>query len=297
MESKKNYIDLHIHTNKSDGQFNPTEIINIAYETQTSFISICDHDAIEGIYELKSNLLKNMNGINGVEFSTYININNKRRKLHILGYGFDSNSFYILKLLEEMKQKRIYAHITVLDYIKYKIKKVPEEEFSKLDMGRYCWFDREVIKCLEDGKVDKETILTLKTYFKENRFSYGNDYELNAIDVINAIKMSGGYAILAHPMAYRLTKNEITEIMLKLIEMGIDGIEIFQSDCSVEDSMYLKSFIDKYNLLYSVGSDFHRIINSDGRMIGCGINNNLCIEETSLTNKILEKKKYFKGKK
>jgi len=297
MESKKGYIDLYIHTNKSDGVFNPTEIINIAFENQTSFISICDHDTIDGINEFKLNLLKNMNGINGVEFSTYININGKRRKLHILGYGFETNSFYILKLLEEMKQKRIYAHIDVLDYIKSKIKKVPDEEISKLDMGRYCWFDREVIKCLEDGKVDKETILTLKKHFKENRFSYGNDYELNVIDVINAIKMSGGYAILAHPMAYGFQKNEITEIILKLIDIGIDGIEIFQSDCSIEDSMYLKSIVDKYNLLYSVGSDFHRIINSDGRMIGCGINNNLCIEETSLTNKILEKKKYFKGMK
>lgn len=297
MDSKEKYIDLHIHTNKSDGAFEPSEIIKMANKNQTSIISICDHDTIEGIKEFKSNLLKDMQGIYGVEFSSYIDINGKKTKLHILGYGFEPTSIYILKLLEEMKQKRLSAHIDALNYIKDKIINLPEERISKLNMERYCWFDKEIIKCLEEEKNNIEIIENLKKHFQKNRFSYGNDYELNVFDVINAIKLSGGYAILAHPMAYKLSRDEIFKIIIKLIDIGIDGIEIFQSDCSIEDSIFLKNIVNKYNLLYSVGSDFHRTINSDGRMIGLGIDNNLCIEETSLTNKMLEKKKYFNGMK
>lgn len=295
MEKQKNYIDLHIHTNKSDGLFNPVEIIQIANKNDTSIISICDHDSINALNDVKINLLNNMTGINGVEFSSYIDLNGKKIKLHILGYGFQEDSTYILKLLEEMKTKRMIAHLKLLNVVKEKTKEIPESKIAQLDMEKYCWFDREILKCFKDENYSKDVLEQLTSYFNLNRFSYGNDYELNAKDVIDAIKLSGGYVVLAHPMAYRLSREYIFEIIIKLIKMGIDGIEIFQSDCSIEDSLFLKNIVEKYNLLYSVGSDFHRLINSDGRIIGHGINDNLCIEETSLTNKILEKKKYFKG--
>ena len=54
---------------------------------------------------------------------------------------------------------------------------------------------------------------------------------------------------------------------------------------------------NEYNLLYSVGSDFHRLVNSDGRKIGKGINNNLCITTTSVTEELFHKKLVLKGKK
>ena len=115
--------------------------------------------------------------------------------------------------------------------------------------------------------------------------------------VIDAIHSADGFVVLAHPMAYKLTRDEVTNIISKLSDLGIDGIEVYQSDCSVGDSLYLMQLADKFNLLQSVGSDFHRDFNSDGRMIGKGIDNNLCIEETSLTNKLLSLKKDFRRNK
>ena len=78
MQKMSGYIDLHIHTTNSDGHFSPKEIVNLAYDNNTSFISISDHDSINGIEELKENLKDGMIGINGVEFSSYILINNKK---------------------------------------------------------------------------------------------------------------------------------------------------------------------------------------------------------------------------
>ena len=297
MENKKKYVDLHIHTNKSDGLFSPTEIIYKANENNTTFISICDHDTIKGIEELQLNLLENMIGVNGVEFSSYLNIEEKRIKLHILGYGFNKNSDYLLKLVEEMKIKRMQAHKKVLNLLKVMSIPLPEKSISQLDMERYCWFDREIIKCLEIENYNLAKIEQLRNYFKTNRFSYGKDYELESSRVIDAIKSAGGIAVLAHPMAYRLPRNDVLKIIKKLANIGIDGVEIYQSDCTFEDSEYLLNISNKYKLLYSVGSDFHRETNSDGRIIGNGINRNLCVEETSLSNKILEKKLFFERNK
>lgn len=293
--NSKGFIDLHVHTNNSDGDFNPKEIIDIARENDVKTLAISDHDTIKELPDFRSYLFEDMIGINSVEFSSYIFLNGKKIRLHILGYGFSIDDSHLNNLLEELRQKRIEAHINLLNFLKKSLTTIPEKSISNLDMDRYCWFDRDLIKCMELEGYDSELINHFKKYFKSNRFSYGEDYDLDVKRVVEAIKNSNGYVVFAHPMAYKLDKNMIAEIIKSLTNIGIDGIEIYQSDCKLEDSMFLKQLTLDYKLLYSVGSDFHRIINSDGRMIGKGINDNLCIEETSLTNKILEKKLYFKG--
>ena len=39
-------VDLHIHTNCSDGEFTPFEVIDFAYKNRLNTISITDHDTI-----------------------------------------------------------------------------------------------------------------------------------------------------------------------------------------------------------------------------------------------------------
>ena len=100
----KNYIDLHIHTTNSDGYFSPKEIVEMASKNDTSLIAISDHDSICGLPEFKENLKFGMHGIAGVEFSSYIMLNNKKIKLHILGYGFDENNIKMLNLFPSALQ-------------------------------------------------------------------------------------------------------------------------------------------------------------------------------------------------
>lgn len=295
MDVDLKFIDLHIHTNKSDGTFNVDDIVNFAIQNKTKIIAIADHDTIDGMNELQKYLKDDMYGINGVEFSSYIKCNGSYIRIHILGYGFNKDDTGLIRLLQIQKQKRLTAHLNLLKFLKEDLKCIPEERISKLDLERYCWFDREVIRCMQEENYSVDVIGYYKDFFRKNRFSYGSDYDLEAKVVIEAIKAAGGYSIFAHPMDYKLERLIVDLIIAKLISLGIDGIEVYQSDCSIEDSNYLMNIVQQNKLLYSVGSDFHRMINTDGRMIGRGINDNLCITETSLTDKLLKKKLYFKG--
>lgn len=295
MDVDLKFIDLHIHTNKSDGTFNVDDIVNFAIQNKTKIIAIADHDTIAGMNELQKYLKDDMYGINGVEFSSYIECNGIYIRIHILGYGFDKNDAGLIRLLQIQKQKRLTAHLNLLRFLKEDLKRIPEESISKLDLERYCWFDREVIRCMQEENYSADVIGYYKDFFRKNRFSYGSNYDLDTKLVIETIKAAGGYSIFAHPMDYKLERPIVDLIITKLISLGIDGIEVYQSDCSIEDSNYLMNIVQQNKLLYSVGSDFHRMINTDGRMIGRGINDNLCITETSLTDKLLKKKLYFKG--
>ena len=290
------FIDLHVHSNNSDGTFTPKQLLEFADKNNVGMLSITDHDSISGLAEFKCNIPYGMLGVKGIEFSSFIIDNNEKIKIHILGYCFDENNYLFQSLVNEMTEKRIDKHLKLLKEVKEKLKMIPEEEIEKLNIDKYCWFDREVISCLEKAKYSKGIIDEVRNYYKINRFSYGEDYDLDVKRVIDAIHSSGGYVVFAHPMAYKFSndKDKVLRILSKLIHMGIDGVEIYQSDCLSVDTLWLDKIVNKNNLLSSVGSDFHRIKNSDGRQIGLGINNNLCINETSLTNEIIKSKKYFR---
>lgn len=292
MENK--YIDMHVHSNHSDGSFSVENVVNMAKDNKVKILSITDHDCITALSELKKYLDCDKIGVKGVEFSSYINIFEKKYKLHILGYCFDEKNMKFKNIITEMLEKRRKSHYDLLKIVREKITKFPEENLDVINFDKYCWFDRVLLKYLEDNNICKESLENLQKYFKLNKFSYGVDYDLNVKIVIDAIHSAGGYVILAHPMAYGYDKEIVSIIINKLIELGIDGLEVFQSDCSIENTIWLNSIVSENNLLNSVGSDFHRTERSDGRMIGLGINNNLCIEETSLTNKILERKQFIK---
>ncbi len=292
---KNGFIDLHTHTNNSDGTFTPKQLTTMAHDNCVKILAITDHDSISGLDEFRSSIPSNMIGVKGIEFSSYVIDNDELFKIHMLGYCFDEHDTLFQGLVREMKEKRVFYHSKLLNEIKEKIHNAPVEEIEKLNINKYCWFDREIIDYLEKSKYPHEIISDIKLYCKMNRFGYGSDYDLNVMKVIDTIHLAGGYAVFAHPMAYKFSddREKVKSVINKLINMGIDGIEVHQSDCSSKDTIWLKEIVDNHNLLYSAGSDFHRIIDSDGRQVGLGIDNNLCVVETTLTNEIVKTKKYF----
>ena len=126
------FIDLHIHSNNSDGTFAPKQLVDIAEKNNVGILSITDHDSISGLDEFKCNIPYDMLGVKGIEFSSFIIDNNEKIKLHILGYCFDEKNYLFQSLINEMTEKRIDKHLKLLKEVKEKIKRLPEEEIEKL---------------------------------------------------------------------------------------------------------------------------------------------------------------------
>ncbi len=297
MDNNKKYIDMHIHSKYSDGYFDVKEIVDMANQNEICFMAISDHDSIKSLAELQLEIPEGVYGTSAIEISTYMMLNQEKIKLHLLGYGFDSGNCELEKVLLELKKRRMYFHKKFLEKLKSSFNNLPIEEIDKLDIERYCWFDRDILACLKSCIKSSQELENYLTFFKKNKMRYGIDYPIEISTAIAAINAAGGISVLAHPMAYNLSYEKVQIIIKQLIDMGLQGIEVYQSDCSSYDSIRLLEEVNKYNLLYSVGSDFHRIINSDGREICKGINNNLCVSSTSLTDYLIEKKLVFTKKK
>ena len=111
-------VDLHAHTNYSDGELSPYDLIKLAIEKRISTIAITDHNTIEGVKNLnKNDPLITDSGIkiiNGIELSAQMT----KGKMHILGYDIDINNKDLNDNLKNLKTISLNSVLSIIEQIK-----------------------------------------------------------------------------------------------------------------------------------------------------------------------------------
>ena len=246
-------IDLHIHTNNSDGDYTVEQIIKKLKELKINLFSITDHDNIDAYKELEQiKLEEQMKYINGIEFSS---INNKYN-CHILGYNIDYNNINLIKECEIIKERRLNKIKTIIKNLeeKHNIYLTDEEMTSitnkKGTIGRF-----SLCKILmERGLGEKQEIYKKYLSNKEGIKTHRSNIE----EITKIIKEANGISILAHPKEIEEEyKIDIEELIEDFIEKGINGIEAYNSIHTLQDVKKYILLAQKYNLLITGGSDFH----------------------------------------
>lgn len=291
-------IDVHLHTNHSDGTDTVTELLEKAEQQNLEIISITDHDTLEAYKELENSEIRNkFKGeiITGVELKAIYNNHN----IEILGYGIDIQKMKIYKC--ENLQEKILEHFKqVAD--KYKIKydkdlKIDQERskiFASFTFAENILQYQENISLL-DKLGEKE--LTEDNFFRKcesnsNSIFYfdASKYIRDINDIIKDIHDAGGLAFLAHAYEYRFkdTKGEIENIIKTT---SIDGFECQHPIFSEEQKREIIQLCQKYNKYMSGGSDYHAKNKPDIQM-GTGKDNNVHIDKQFVENwiKVLQNK-------
>ena len=261
-------LDLHVHTNCSDGVLSPKEVVDLAIKNGACAISITDHDTItaysDELFDYAEN--RNLILIPGVEISTKWN----KCGIHVLGYNFDINE---KNLREELNKLRNSRHNYLYD-VSSKIKElgyvIDVDKLDKIEVVTKADIALDVIS----NVVNKDLLLNFfghipgKGEFIETLLNYGcpayvEKYTVSPRRAVEVIENAGGKAILAHPVAYKYEDNLSDEDILAIInDIGVKGIEAnyhYVDKCNnrIEESSYWKNFAKSHNLLCSVGSDFH----------------------------------------
>ena len=280
-------IDMHVHTNASDGDLSIEKLIYLAIEKKVGVLGITDHNTVESLKNIKnvSSLItdSNIKIINGIELSVKRNIG----QMHILGYGIDIYNDTLNKKLTEIKDNCINKVLSILEVLK---------------KGYNITFSYEDIKSLVNvnhnlGRVDVAHLLVkngfaqsvpeafekylVSAYEKVRGINKGLTYE----ECINLILGSGGVPVLAHPKTLKLNEKEFFTLLENMINFGLMGIECYHSSFTNEEMAYYLDIANKYNLLVSGGSDFHGSAKPDVSL-GSGKNNNLCIRKLSILDKL-----------
>ena len=261
-------IDLHMHTNKSDGALTPKQIIDEAVKANLQAISITDHDTIDAYTDetIKYAKEQGIKLIVGVEIST----KSDRCGIHVLGYNFDLNN-------EEFKQNLDRIRNARHDYLKAVAKKIEAlnykinvEELDKIKSVTKAHISKDII----ENEENREELLKqfghipnkgefIETIMNENCPAYVQKVTVTPEATAEMIRKAGGKVVLAHPVAYANEDNMTVEEVQQLInKMKPDGIEAYyiytnrNNEYINEIDKWLKLAKDN-NLFATIGSDFH----------------------------------------
>lgn len=278
-------IDMHMHTNYSDGELSPDELIKLAIERNIGTMAITDHDTLNGIKSVDKSKYPNINIINGIELSAKAD----KGRIHILGYGIDLDSKILNDKMSELKTNSINHVISIYEQIKkdYGIRFNYDDliemfnanhNLRRPDLAKLC-----IKYGLANSVQDAFDKYLIDAYNKIRGRSKGLPYS----ECIELINKSGGIAVLAHPKSLELNEKEFLIMIRSMIECGLKGIEVYHSSHSSEEMEYYLNIANEYNLLVSGGSDYHGNIVKPDIEVGTGKNNNLKIKKLSLLDSFL----------
>lgn len=262
-------IDLHIHTNKSDGEYSPKEIIDEAKKLGVSVISITDHDTIDAYSEELFNYVreKGIKLIPGVEISTKI----EKVGIHILGYNFDlENKEFALELEKIRNSRHIYLYEVSkkLEGLGYKVN---VKELDKIKSVTKAHIASDIV----ENEKNKEKLLAefgyipkrgefIETIMNENCIAYVKKNTVTPKEAGKAIRKAGGKVVLAHPVAYEYEDNLVEEDISNIVdELNPDGIEanylyVKRNGELVDETQKWNLFAKRHNLFVTLGTDFHK---------------------------------------
>ncbi len=267
-------IDLHIHSNCSDGVFSVQEIMKEARKRNIKLLSITDHDTVD--CQEEAMIMAEKRGIpyfSGVELNiTFSNPRyreNKRISLDILGYQFDVRDELLRKELfriakhREERGKKILFKINV-ELEREGVEKLTIDDFNKIRKSADGVLGRPHIA---NYLVGKGIVMTKHEAFEKYLVKCNvPKYPLPLEAASRLIRDAGGKAILAHPndphgtSLVKLTKSlhEQTKIIQESMLEHIDGVECWHSRNDVSTTNHYVGFAREHNLIMTGGSDCHQ---------------------------------------
>jgi 3',5'-nucleoside bisphosphate phosphatase len=266
-------IDLHSHTDQSDGTFTPAELVGEAMKLGLEALAITDHDTFKG-YDMAVPYAKEagLELICGIELSTKFG----GATVHMLAYFLweppTAEFCTWLEALLESRRERNRQLIVKLQDLGLDIT-LAEVETKGRTLTARPHFGRVL---LEKGYVSSMQEAFDK-YLDEAAPGYVQRREVPVDEAIARVKAAGGVTSLAHPV--RVAKNDWDTLAVwvkKMADAGMGAIEVFHSDHTPENVAYYGQLAERFGLAVTGGSDFHGG-NKPGIDLGTGHRRNLSV--------------------
>jgi len=244
-------VDLHIHSDFSDGKYTPAQIVAAAGENGLGLIALTDHDTVNGVDEAleAARKLQDVRVITGVEFSTWMGDN----ELHILGYGIEHTHPALTALAESAMQNRRRRVARMLETLNAHNILLHSDDvkngFRSVCLGRlhvaHALRNRRYVSTIREAF---ERFLSYRTGI----IALVSEDFLAASDAVRGIIEAGGLPVLAHP-----TIEIFDRYLSPLLECGLRGVEVYKSSRPSIEEYYFETVAKDKNLVLTGGSDWH----------------------------------------
>ena len=253
-------IDLHTHSNISDGTLSPEQLVHAAIEKGIHTLALTDHDTMDGLVLAQQAVENNeLKIISGVEISSQWSRPSTKKSYgaHVVALNMQ-NPEPLNELLEQQKIIRAERAKQICDLL---IPLIGEDIYldviTKVDNIPDRITRTHIAKTLvEKGHVSRPQ-QAFDKYIKEGKKAYVKFDGLGLQETIDVIHQSGGFAVLAHPTRYDLSATNIRYLIEIFSKFGGDAVELPPAIEPASTRQMVDRMIAEYNLKVSVGSDFH----------------------------------------
>jgi 3',5'-nucleoside bisphosphate phosphatase len=243
-------IDLHMHSTASDGAYSPSEVVQIALTNQMDVIALTDHDTLNGIGEAQlAAASTKVEVLAGVELSS----EDKKGDRHVIGYLVDPGHTAFQQLLADLRGSRVERAQRIVEKLHALGLNVSLDRVYAI-AGTGAVGRPHVAKAMLETKLVGSLQEAFDKYLADDGPAYVPHVTLGPKHAIEMIHAAGGVAVLAHPGRYP----DYRPIVEELLPLGLDGVEAYYPDHSPEISQALRLLARERDLVFTVGSDFHR---------------------------------------
>lgn len=247
-------IDIHTHTNCSDGTDSPLQLVKKAASSGITVLGITDHDSTSGWRDAVDSLHGSLQLALGAEVSC---LTSDGISVHMLGLLFDGENQPLQQLLSDSRDTRIPRMKKMIENLQgagYDITLEDVEASTPVGatVGRPHLADALVAKKIVQSR--DEAFMDL--LHNDSPF-YVSHFAPTPEDSIRAIKSAGGVAVIAHPFASRRGQTLTPESFQPLVDAGLNGIEVFHRDQSEEERAQLIAISNELDLVITGSSDYH----------------------------------------
>ncbi|MBR4270859.1 MAG: PHP domain-containing protein [Clostridia bacterium] len=261
-------IDLHIHTQYSDGMYSVPELLRFAEARGLDVISFTDHDLLEANFEIRD---MHSNGgfcgriINGSEIACVY----KGKKYEVLAYDFDLDTLAKYPVLTYeyqfmLEEKRMESLKEIAMRLGFRF--TTGLQFDPVFRTAHKTFFNDLANYPENQKLyAKYGIAKSDNLYRDHVIKPGAIFHCPELikdtppieEVCRRIHEAGGYAIFAHPFKV-YEENNVKQLVKDITSLNIvDGFECIHKKFSFSECKWMEKYCNDQHLIVTGGSDFH----------------------------------------
>ena len=240
-------INLHLHTNVSDGMLSPAQLVRRAQQIGLDLISITDHDTADA-YRMLPKDIAPLRILPGMEISSQ----HEGSDVHVLAFGVNLASSSLVEMMEMYLIGRRERAIRMIEKLADLGMEITLEEVVAISGSRELIVRPHIAQIMVDRGYVASKNEAFDKYIGNDRPAFSPKPEFSVPDAIRVIHEANGFAIIAHPG--KLEKESYIE---EFIAMGIDGLEVWHPDHYQYQIQAYTEICQNNGLYMTAGSDFH----------------------------------------
>ena len=247
-------IDLHTHSNRSDGTDTPAELVENAVTAGLDVVALTDHDSTVGWAEADEAAARvGIRLVHGIEISTQL----EGKSVHLLGYEFDPDDAALVDELQHVLEGRDNRLPRILGRLRGLGIDIAESDVERWSGSAAASGRPHIADALIELGVVADRTEAFDRYLQPGRPGYVHRYATPLRDAVRLVAGAGGQAVIAHPWSRGSDRVVTPDVLAELQGLGLRGIEVDHNDHDRAARAALRGIAEDLDLVVTGSSDYH----------------------------------------